>query len=350
MKSLIVNYEILSKKISDKTILSLSDLHDYPGGRKTDLIDTINNEEHDLTLISGDIIQARKYEKGSLSQKRLKDFLHAISEKTPVFLGLGNHDLYGMPEEKVLIGYKDLAEARPGMVFPLSNESKVLGDFRITEFHPKHDAFSPAIQESGNALLRFEHDYEESGLDVPNDKLFNIIMCHNPKLFYQAISIGAQLKLDLNEKQTGRLIKLSNKMKVYDMCSSGHLHGGYIFLEAVLKDPSKYLDEGYWEMPMEKDINGRITKIRPTVFKKTDMCRGTIYVGELLKRIINLCDGLFYLKNSKNDEPILLTKEEALKIIDTHNMIPVVINSGVNRFFNLPIDHPEVTKVKILKK
>ena len=180
MKNITINYKVFSEKSGNKNIIVLSDLHNYTMKKKIDLVDSILNNSPDLIIIAGDTLQALKYSKGSLSQKKLKDFLHDISEFSPVVLGLGNHDLYGATEETIL-GYKELENARSGMVFPLNNESIILGDTRIVEFHPRHDAFSPSIQERGNALLQFEEDYEKSDFYVPKDELFNIVICHNPK-------------------------------------------------------------------------------------------------------------------------------------------------------------------------
>lgn len=350
MKNIIVNYKIFNNKISHKNILVLSDLHNYPLKRENDLTDDIKKSNSDLILISGDILQAKKYTKGTIAQKRLKEFLSNISEASPVVLGLGNHDLYGSSKE-TMRGYKDLESSRPGMVYPLSNESIRLDDVCITDFHPRHSAFLPSNQESGRGVLKFADDYKESGISVSkNSNLFNILLCHNPKLFVQARSVVDQLNFEIDEEEADKLMDLSKKMGNYDLVVSGHMHNGYIPLSMTTKNPSKYMDEGYMKMPIEKTIDGDISKIRPLIFKKTDMCRGTIYVGETDFRIILLSDGTYYLKSKRHIDPVEITEKKALDIINYHNLTPVVINSGVNKYFNLPIDHGEITQVKILKK
>ena len=45
MKNIVINYKIFRDKINDKNILLLADLHDYPGKRKSSLIDDINNKK-----------------------------------------------------------------------------------------------------------------------------------------------------------------------------------------------------------------------------------------------------------------------------------------------------------------
>ena len=350
MKSIVVNYRVLNDKIGNKNILLLADLHDYPGKRKTSLIEDINNEEADAIVIAGDIKQAKKYIIGSDSQKHLKYFLSGISEDKPVFLAKGNHDLFGANEETEK-GYKDLENARPGMVFPLDNESYEFDGIRLTEFHPEHEAFAPSCQESGRALLKFNKDFIASGLVIPNDKLYNILICHNPKIFAQARSVTEQVKLDFTQYELAQLIELSESLMSVDVCFSAHLHNGYIPVSKTIENPEKYMDKGYWEMPIEYDKNGNVTKIRPTVFKKTDMCRGTIFVGSVGFRIIELCDGSYYIQQEGHEnDPLRISEEKAMIMIKQHRMTPIVISGGVNKFFNLPIDKAEITKVKLLKK
>ena len=350
MKNLVVNYNVFNNKINDTKILLLSDLHDCSKFRELKLIEDIKKEEADLIVIAGDIMCSKKYIKNSSSQKELKYFLNAISENAPVFLGLGNHDLLSLNNETIA-GYKDLEKARCGKVYSLNNESIKYNDIRITEFHPRHDAYSPSIQESGKALLMFEEDYTKSGITIPdNDELYNIFICHNPKHFEQAKRIGESLKLDFKESDFNKLLKFSETISSFDLCLSGHLHNGYIPLSLTNKNPSKYMDKGYCEMPIERNIDNCISKIRPFIYKKTDMCRGAIFVGNIDKRIIQLSDNSYYIISTKDNEPKLITEKYALDYIKTHKMIPVVINGGVNKYFNFPIGDGEITKIKIMKK
>ena len=39
-------------------------------------------------------------------------------------------------------------------------------------------------------------------------------------------------------------------------------------------------DRGVWEMPIEKDLRGKITVIRPWVYTSTRLCRGMHFIGE----------------------------------------------------------------------
>ena len=282
--------------------------------------------------------------------KRFEYFLSAISEESPVFIGLGNHDILNFNLNNYY-GYKELEKIRSGKIFSLDNESIEYQDMRITEFHPRHEAFSPSIQKNGKGLLLFNNDFEESGIEIPdNDKLYNIMICHNPKLFDQARSISRHLDIDINQEQFTNLMNISKKMSKFDLCLSGHLHNGYIPLSLTMKNPAKYMDKGYWEMPVERDIYGTINHINPYFFKKTDMCRGTIFVGGTQQRIIELSDGSYYYIEKNGKEPIKITEDKALEIQNKLKMTPIVISGGVNKYFNLPIDSSEITKVKLLKK
>lgn len=347
MKSININYNVFSDKVDDKKIMVLTDLHDYPGRKDNTLIEDIKQNEPDLIIISGDILRAGKYAGFTLSQRELKYFLCSISEGATVALGLGNQDLYRMTD-KDMRGYVDLEKARPGKVFPLNNESIVSDDVRVIEFHPRHSAFAPSVQESGRGVVEFCEDFEKYGI-VPdiNSPRYNILICHSPKLFTQARSIGEQRKLELTNNERAHLQELSQKMKRYDLVCAGHLHNGYVDIDKVVADPAKYMDRGYWEMPVEKDSSGKVSRIRPWIFKQTDMCRGTFLIGDKEERIIELCDGTYYYMKNKDSKPVQIT-EETFKNI--RNMTPVVVSGGVNKHFNLPVDKSEITNVRVLKR
>lgn len=349
MKNLVVNYKVFNDKVNKK-IVTLADLHDYPGARKTTIAQDIDKLSPDFVIMAGDTLHGGKFAIDNISYQNLKKFLSELSEICPVIMGIGNHDLFGKTIEFDK-AYRELEKARPGRVFPLNNESVISSDVRIVEFHPRHSAFAPASQESGYALTQYIEDLEKYGITpTENSKLFNILISHNPKIFAQARSLAEQRKLDLTQEQMETLRLISQIMKRFDLGVSGHLHNGYRKLKTTIKNPEKYMDYGYWEMPMEKDINGRVKFIRPWVFKKTDMCRGTIYVGDGEERILLLANGEYYYKRTKDSKPVLLGMNAALSIIKEKEMTPITISGGVNKFFNIPIDKSEITQIKVLKK
>ncbi len=347
MENLVVNYTLLNEKVN-KNIVLISDLHDYPGKRKTNLPQNISLLNPDMILVAGDILSGNKYSFGNKSFEYLKRFLSEISEISPVVLSLGNHDLFGCSSE-FESSYKSLEKVGSGMVFPLFNDSVILGDTRITEFHPRHSAFAPSSQDSGHALVEFLED-AKNGLMIPkeNDSLYNILLSHNPKVIRQALSIAYQSELKLTDSQRIELELLAHFLKRFDMVGSGHLHNGYVKSNMILNNPSKYLDYGYWEMTKEKNIEGNTTFFRPWIYKKTDMCRGTIFIGDGKERIIQLLDGLFYKVIDDSSEEI--DSEKAWALIQGKNMTPIVVSGGINKFFNIPVDKSEITQVKVLRK
>ena len=178
MKNLVVNYDILSS--IDKRILILADFHNYSSDKAESLAKTIQQEEADLIILAGDIIQGPKY-RDKKSLENLRNFLSQISENAPVVLEKGNHDLVGYNEESRR-GYLSLEEARPGMVFPLDNSAVTIDDMRVIGVCPSRPAFAPSLQESGAALRYFRRDWQEARLSREIDpNLFNILVCHNKK-------------------------------------------------------------------------------------------------------------------------------------------------------------------------
>ena len=348
MENFCINYKLLNDKTNKKIVL-LSDLHDYPGKRKSTLAEEVKEERPDFILIAGDNLQGPKY-RSRESIEQFKYFLSDLSEDCPVVLDIGNHDLVGWDNESEK-GYRSLEDARKGRVFPLINDSVVAGDVRVVGFTPSRKAYAPSGQESGNALLTFMSDWEKDGkAPSEDDRRFNILLCHNPKIVAQAMCVHEQRKLEIPKDQKERLERIARQIRNFDMTASGHLHNGYRKTKTIEENPSKYLDRGYWEMPVEKDINGHISFIRPHILKKTDMCRGVIYISQFPDRVIQLSDRKYFYLPTKDGEAIEIDEDKAIEIINTRNMKPIVISGGVNKFFNLPVDRCEYTTVRVLKK
>ena len=340
MRNLVVNYDVIGR--IDKKILVLADFHNLSTKDAINLANSIQNEESDLIILAGDIIQGPKY-RDKRALENLKRFLAQISEGTPVVLEKGNHDLVGYDQESRK-GYLSLENARKGMVFPLDNSAVTIDGMRIIGVCPTRPAFAPSLQESGGALLHFSKDFKEAELEKEIDpNLYNILICHNPKIFAQAISVDGQRHLQLTSEEAQELRELSEVLRKIDLVAAGHLHSGYIPLTSTIKNPDKYLDLGIWEMPMEKDIHEKTTFVRPWVMKKTDMCRGVIYVGPEEERFIQLSNGHLYFQDKPYNRPIQVSRG----FIDMKGKVPIAISGGVNKYFNLPVDAAEITSVNV---
>ena len=80
------------------------------------------------------------------------------------------------------------------------------------------------------------------------------------------------------------------------------------------------------------------------------MCRGTIYVGRDLSRIIELSNGKYYVLDKRGADSKRISDIEAFEYATEKEMVPLVISGGVNKFFSLPVDKSEITKVHVLKR
>ncbi len=347
MKNFKVNYMLINDKTTKKFVI-VSDLHNYFGDKKGRLAESIKEEEADLIIVAGDNLQGSKYRK-ERPVDNFEYFLSDISEESPVVITKGNHDLVGYTR-KSRREYKALEEARPGMVFPLENEVLPFDDMRVVDFTPSREAFAPSGQESGLALRTFLEDWYTKGKVPPKDGKFNILLCHNPKIAAQARSIAEQNELAITPEEKNNLAAISDILGRYDMIASGHLHNGYLRAKKVEKNPKKYLDQGYWEMPVVKKANGHIASIRPLVMQKTDMCRGVVYVGQGPERIIQLQNNEYYFLANRYEQAIAIEPYKANVIIQNHHLTPIVISGGINKFFGLPIDQSEVTVVRSYKR
>ena len=346
-KTAVIRYKVVTDKANRKIVI-ISDFHDYPGGRKTDLAERVKELKPDLILVAGDLIQGTKY-RNPVTLNQIKHFLAELSEDCPVVICRGNHDLIKY-DENADKAYRSLESARPGRVFPLENEMVSDKDIRVVEFTPGRKSFAPSGQESGFALRDFVESWEKSGIKFQADDKFSILLTHNPKIVAQALSTHEQRRLGFRGEMLGRLREMSNTFNQFDMAACGHIHSGYRRADTVSADPDKYMDKGYWEMPAEVDINGKMTFFRPWIYKGTDFCRGTNYVGKGGERIIQLENGHYYYYAAKDAEPTPIDEEIALRVVETRHLKPIVISGGVNKFFGLPIDKSEITEVKILKK
>ena len=345
MKSLRINYDLFSRLPVKITLIS--DLHDYPWNKNSSFLDELKSEETDVFILDGDLIQGTKYKEGQ-PLKELKYAVDSLSESAPVFLKKGNHDLIGYTSESEK-WFKSLEEGRSGRVFAAHNESVIIptnGDtnLQIVDFTPSRAAFAPSGQDSGLAIKQAANDFLATDLprELSTDKnTIKVVTLHNPKFWTTGMSLS---KLEQLGVLTDETFEFAQWLYQFDMATAGHLHNGYILQELIKKNPGKYLDYGYWEMFLELDSKGNVKFVRPWVYKKTDSCRGAIYVGDGNEKVIQVSDGSFYHVVDNNPAEIL-NNEAALKIINEKGLKPVFISGGVNKFFSLPIDEPEITTI-----
>lgn len=312
MKSIVVYYDIFSDKLStNQRVVLISDIHDAFSKKKlqNQLVKDINDLKPHHTSISGDVMQGVKY--ADLKKcNQLSYFLDSLAEAQPVVLSLGNHDLVGLTEYG-RENFRNLGNHK--QVFPLDNESIILDNFRITGFSPNRKAYDSSYHKSGLANQSFSSDWNKSSIDIDkNSSFFEELLCHAP---HPLASTYVQ--------------ENANGIRNFDLYLSGHLHDGYIPYWYKKNHLPSIQDFGVWEMPIERNENGKITFIRPYIYDKINLCRGMHYIGS---DVVIFEDGS-QIGNFQSEE----------------ETTPLVISSGVNKLFGLP-SFPEIICIDIHPK
>jgi hypothetical protein len=198
------HYEFCDERIKeDFNAVVLADLHGQTYGKDNSiLLQRIDEEEPDAILIAGDMIVG----KPGYSIDGAVDLINTLSQKYPVYIGRGNHELrtcvyplkYGSMWQELYDGTKDNARW-------LINEKVYLEKYNITisglDIPPKY-------------YKRFRLPDMESALisdllgDIKTDS-YNILLAHNPDYFKCYAAYGA------------------------DLTFSGHVHGGMVILPFI---------------------------------------------------------------------------------------------------------------------
>lgn len=198
----ISQYDISSEKIPEEfygcRILVLADLHDAVFGNENErLLQLIEEQKPDYILLAGDMLIGQK----GYSSDAAAALIRRLSERYPVYYGLGNHeervkqepDVYGniwqeyqakLPD-KVLLLENQRAVIRRGQA-ELNIYGLELGDDYYKRFHRKELSVSALNERLGRA----------------DSEAFNILIAHTPEYFTAYAAWGADIVL------------------------SGHLHGG----------------------------------------------------------------------------------------------------------------------------
>lgn len=338
-----VTYKLYSKKLKNNEsikVILIADLHEYFKNKKkaSELIDAIKEENPHHIIIAGDIMQGKKWE----SEKKVLpfvEFLKSISEVAPVFISQGNHDLVNVVGEVRNKSFKKLENINPGRIYVLINDVVEYDGFKILGYTPetKNIVNDLDIQEHGIAHDIFIKEYQEYGIKInKQNKLITEFVGHNPFLIARS------------ENNIGL-----GDLKYVNTFYAGHLHNGYRRSSTISKNPDKYLYNGYVEQPYSVDKNRKIIKksIKPYMYSKTILCRGTIYIDDNSNRkILQLRNNNFYFNNSnKNtkDSWKKISLSKAKLMIEENNLHALVITGGIRKFFklNIPGDKPEITRV-----
>lgn len=225
-------------------ILQVSDLHNKSFGKnQVRLIKTIKDISPDIILITGDLIDRRKY-----NLEIAEEFIDQVVKIAPVYYVSGNHEAWSGKYSEI----KDLLIEKEVTV--LDNEVVVysIGEESINIVGLK----DPAFQKSNYIDGINKREIEEFLSNYENKKEFEIVLSHRPEL-----------------------INLYEKYDV-DIIFSGHAHGGQIrlpFIGGILApdqgffpkyDAGRY-DEGDTTMYVSRGLGNSIFPFR--IFNRPEL-------------------------------------------------------------------------------
>ncbi len=290
-----------------KTILHLGDLHE--GINSINKWGEISNklfykflenlDNIDVVVINGDNANGAKSYKNATYKKLIDDKIEILSEKAPVIIGKGNHDMWGTDAEIDEL-YKGLGKGNPN-VYVLDNNYADVNGVRFLGFSPRFESYDIFNQGKKSDRMVVE-DYRtvESNFKFASDKP-NIFISHAPHAFNNAL-----------------MLKMYSDLYEYCVVNlSAHIHDGFMptwldrMIKSLIDNPNllKYefiqkclewaSDKGIWESPN----TGFIAKY----------CRGARFVGngEIGKTIL-LNENSYKLE----DDKFIMVKEQPSTIID----------------------------------
>jgi len=197
VKNYLLSGENIPQSLSGKRIALLCDTHCVSHGRDNiRLLDMLKKEDPDYIVISGDLINGRDSSELRYARHLLKNL---NDMKVPVLYTFGNH------EEKLRKNspraYKRLRRIAAKYTIPLNNGAYI----------PDREGF---MFTGINLPLSLYHAHDRNGFlkrrterilkDKDSKGLYNILVAHDPEHFNEYSECG------------------------YDLCLTGHLHGGII--------------------------------------------------------------------------------------------------------------------------
>lgn len=319
MKVYEVEYNVSSK--DDSKYIVLSDFHGYFDNRLAYLV---SDEEIDYVVIAGDLLNGYQW----INKKKIKEvrsFLSIISEKHPVIVALGNHDLYRLSNEG-LNNYKSLKNIKN--VYPLYKDSVIIGNNRFTNFLPNLKSFNYQKQDSEETINELLKTYNNMEHVDKNSKYIEHLVAHNPYHFNHDI-----IKKEISSN--------------YDVIETGHFHDGWVPTKLLDKKYNKYIDKGIHELIFKtlsfKKDNSLVVK------PKRNLSRGITYIFED-GYIVLLPDNSVYYYNNSSNKYFVKNKEYLNNRLKEEKVPALIINGAINTFMRLKIFYPYITKVNLTKE
>lgn len=189
-------YDNLPKSFNNYSIVHISDLHSKIFGKKNKtLIEKIKKEKPDIIVITGDIIDRRRY-----NDKPSIEFLKEAVKIAPVYFSTGNHEIWSGKFNEL---EKSMQEAG---VKVLRNENVKLNKGKEYIYLIGIDDPGVIHAEQEDKVLEENITKGKNGIDIED---FKILLSHRPER-----------------------ISLYNKENM-DLIFSGHAHGGQIRLPFI---------------------------------------------------------------------------------------------------------------------
>lgn len=214
----------LPKVFNDFKIVQISDLHNKVFYKDNNtLVNKIQSQKPDIIVITGDLVDRRKY-----NEDNALSFIDKIKSIAPIYYVNGNHEGWSGKFESL---EKKLKEEG---VFVLRNQS-------IVYEKGKEQIMILGLDDPAFNTFNHSEDYMNEGIikkeliDINNDKRFRILLSHRPELF--------DLYVDNN----------------IDVAFTGHAHGGQViipFIGGIIAP-----NQGFWP----KYYKGMYTKNNTTM-------------------------------------------------------------------------------------
>ena len=191
----VTKYDVKNSKIpksfNDFKIVQLSDIHnDYYGDKLTDLIDKVKKEEPNIIVITGDLVDAQRY-----NVENTLNFIDAIKDIAPIYFIYGNHDICIEGDSYYTRMVEDLENR--GVIFLNIKEDKItIGDDSINIIGIQDPSVVYAIEkfaylETSEEITRGMIQEFLNEVDTENN--FTIMLAHRPEYF----EVYANYNIDL---------------------------------------------------------------------------------------------------------------------------------------------------------
>jgi len=189
--------ERVPKAFNGFKIIHISDLHNKSFGKDQEkLLKKIKEEAPDIIVITGDLIDRRKY-----NLEVALTFVRGAVDISPVYYVSGNHEAWSAQYEKIKDELVSLnVEVLDDEKLSINKENSFIDIIGL-----KDPDFNTSSYLEGNDTLALEKNLR----DLSNEDNFQILLSHRPELF----NLYAEEKIDL--------------------IFSGHAHGGQFRLPFI---------------------------------------------------------------------------------------------------------------------